>query len=63
MQSRNFHISTPDKNPQNQEFMSEETYVPVSKRLAPAHLFRTATQSRNLRISTATKNPKPRDFR
>ncbi|KRL20337.1 hypothetical protein FC98_GL001559 [Lentilactobacillus kisonensis DSM 19906 = JCM 15041] len=34
-QSRNFHISTSNKNPQNQGFLLEETYVPVSNRFAP----------------------------
>ncbi|KRL20961.1 hypothetical protein FC98_GL001006 [Lentilactobacillus kisonensis DSM 19906 = JCM 15041] len=36
---RNFHISTSAKNPQNQGFLSEETYVPVSNRLAPLTYF------------------------
>ncbi|EHO53451.1 hypothetical protein HMPREF9104_00522 [Lentilactobacillus kisonensis F0435] len=36
---RNFHISTSAKNPPSQGFLSEETYIPVSKRSDPLTYF------------------------
>ncbi|KRL18009.1 hypothetical protein FD12_GL001099 [Lentilactobacillus rapi DSM 19907 = JCM 15042] len=40
--SRNFHISTPIKNPQNQGFLLGETYATVPNRLDPLTFLRTA---------------------